>query len=102
MPSVAKVNRAQDGRQHANIRFRPGDNQSVRFALSQMREQLWLGEAGIACLVDDRCRRAKGRQRRHELQYPNRSKRASEARAERYLERWPVSKRVNGPKAHLR
>ena len=66
--AVTKVNRAQHGRQHADVRFRPRDNQGVRFPVSQMREQLWLGEAGIARLVDDGRRRAKGRQRRHQLQ----------------------------------
>ena len=44
--AVTKVNRAQHGRQHADVGFRSRDNQRVSFPFAQMREESWLGEAG--------------------------------------------------------
>jgi len=66
--AITAVDRIRNGRQHADVGFRSRDNQRVSFPLAQMRKEPWLGEAGIARLVDNGRGRAKGGQWRHQLQ----------------------------------
>ena len=60
----ANINRVQHGGQHTNIRLRSRDNQRIRLTLAQVIDQPRFGEGGMARLVDNCGRRAKGGERR--------------------------------------
>src|SRR5205085_3904397 len=42
--TISEIDGAENGCQHAHIRFRPGDDQTIRFAIQKAREQLRVSE----------------------------------------------------------